>query len=55
MEKAAAVTMFLRSIEKHKLWYTVYVGDGDSSSFDEAKASLQKKYGDNYPVTKEDC
>ena len=55
MEKAAAVTMFLRSIEKHKLWYTVYVGDVDSSSFGEVKESLQKKYGDNYPVTKEDC
>ena len=55
MEKAAAVTMFLRSIEKHKLRYTVYVGDGDSSSFGEVKESLQKKYGDNYPVTKEDC
>ena len=47
--------MFLRSIEKYKLWYAVYVGDGDSSSFGEVKESLQDKYGDNCPMTKEDC
>ena len=45
MGKAAAVTMFLHSVEKHKLWYTVYVDDGDSSSFGEFKESLQNKYG----------
>eukprot|EP00795_Rhopilema_esculentum_P017784 gene17784-biopygen6622 len=37
MEKSAAVTIFLRSIEKHKLKYVTYVGDGDSSSFGERK------------------
>ena len=50
MEKAAAVTMSLHPIEKHKLRYTVYVGYGDSSSFGEVKESLQTKYGDNYTV-----
>ena len=50
MEKAAAVTMFFHSLEKHKLQYTIYVDDGDSSSFGKVKESLplQKKYGDNF-------
>ena len=55
MEKAAAVTMFLRSTKKHKLRYTVHVGDDNSSSLGEVKESLQNKYGENYLVIKEDC
>ena len=39
--------MFLRSIEKHKLKYTVYVGDGDSSSYGEVSEAAFKKYADN--------
>ena len=53
MEKAAAVTMFLRSTKKQTL--INFVGDDDSSSFGEVKKSLQNKYGDNYLVIKEDC
>ena len=55
MEKEDAVEMFLRSLDKHNLRYTTYVGDGDSSSFGAVKEALQKKYGDKYPLEKEDC
>ena len=55
MEKEAAVKMFLRSIEKHHLVYTTYVGDGDSSSFAEVADACFKKFGDKYLVLKEDC
>ena len=43
MEKDGAVEIFTRSIDKHKLKYTVFVGDGDSSSFG-AVVSAVKKY-----------
>ena len=33
MEKDGAVEIFTRLIDKHKLKYTVFVGNGDSSSF----------------------
>ena len=35
MESVGAVQMFKRSVEKHKLQYTTYLGDGDSSAFQE--------------------
>ena len=44
MEPAGAVAIFNRSIEKHKLRYTSYIGDGDTSSFAEVKES--KPYDD---------
>ena len=55
MEKEGTIEMFLRSIEKHQLQYTIYVGDGDSSSFGAVKDALHDKYGDEYPLIKEDC
>ena len=33
MEKDGAVEIFTRTIDKHKLKYTVFVGDGDSGAF----------------------
>ena len=33
MESVGAVEMFKRSVEKYKLQYTKYPGDGDSSDF----------------------
>ncbi|CAN7975153.1 unnamed protein product [Ixodes persulcatus] len=33
MESAGAVNIFLRSVEKHKMMYTTYVGDGDSKAY----------------------
>ena len=55
MEKEAATLMFMRSIEKHNLKYTTYVGDGDSSSYGVVSEALSKEYGSSYLVCKEDC
>ena len=48
MEKQAAMDMFLRSIDKHSIRYTTFVGDGDTNSFAEVKHALASKYGDSY-------
>ena len=55
MEKEAGITIFKRSVEKHKLKYTTYVGDGDSSSFSEVSTALFEEYGSEYQISKEDC
>ena len=56
MEKEGAVAMFMRSIQKHNMRYTVYVGDGDSSSFGAVRDAVHAKFGDDgYPIEKEDC
>ena len=55
MEKDSAVLMFCRSLDKHKLRYTTFVGDGDTSAFAHVKNHLNEKYGDEYPIVKEDC
>ena len=53
-DKEAAVKMFLRSMEKHQLVDTDYVGDGDSSSFAEVAFACFKKFGNQYLAWKED-
>ena len=55
METTAAVEMFTRSVEKHNLKYTTFVGDGDSSCFAHVKEARFNKYGDSYVVRKEEC
>ena len=55
MEKDGSVEIFLRSVETRKLRYTTFVGDGDSSSFGAVANAVTSKYGDQYPVEKEDC
>lgn len=55
MEAVAAAEIFSRSIEKRKLKYTTFVGDGDSSSFGRVKAALDEKFGPDYEINKEDC
>lgn len=55
MGKDAAIRIFKCSIEKYKLKYTTYVGDGDSSSFKEVSAALFEEYGSEYYISKEDC
>ena len=55
MEKDSAAEMFCRSVEKHDLRYTVYIGYGNTSSFGEVKEALYNKFQNDYPVKKEDC
>ena len=55
MEKDGSGEIFLRSTEIRRLRYTTFVGDGDSSSFGAVANAVNRKYGDKYPVEKEDC
>ena len=55
MEAVAAAEIFGRSIEKRQLKYTTFVGDGDSSSFGRVRDAMEKKYGRDYVVQKEEC
>ena len=52
MEAAGAVTIFKRSLDKNKLGYVSYIGDGDTSSFNEVNNS--KPYGD-FEIIKKEC
>ena len=53
MESAGACTLFQRSVEKNKLRYTSYIGDGDKSSFSDVQ-KLQP-YGNNTVIEKKEC
>ena len=55
MESLGAIDIFSRSIEKRKLMYSTFVGDGDSSCFGKVKAKMEELYGESYPVVKEEC
>jgi len=55
METVGAKEIFLRSIKKHNLKYTVFVGDGDSSCFGVVREACWDEYGVFYIVTKEEC
>ena len=55
METAGAIEMFSRSMDLYNIRYTTYVGDGDSSAFGKVQEMLEKKYGDQYIIQKEDC
>ena len=55
MEKDLAVEMFCRSVEKHNLRYTLYISDGDTSSFSKVMEALYNKFQNDYPVKKEGC
>ena len=46
MEKEAVVEMFINSIQRRKLKYGEYVGDGDTNSFGAVVLALTEKYGD---------
>ena len=45
--------MWGRSLELHKLRYTTFIGDGDSSAF--RSVTLAKPYGEDVTITKSDC
>jgi len=53
MEIDAIVAMFLRSIEKHGVKYSTYVGDGDSKTFNGILKA--EPYGHDSPVVKKEC
>ncbi len=55
MEGAGAVKIFKRSIERRGLKYTTFVGDGDSDTFKVVSEEINKTYGDQYKVVKEEC
>ena len=51
MESAGAKAMWSRSVEKHNLRYTIFVGDGDSSTH----KNIKDIYGQDHPVEKHEC
>ena len=55
MEKDATILMFQRSVELYHLKYTLYVCNGDSSSFKVVRETMEKSYSDSYCIEKEDC
>ena len=55
MEALGAIEIFSRSIEKRKLMYSTFVGDGDSSCFGKVQAKMKDTYGESYAVVKEEC
>ena len=52
MEPEAAKIIWSRSIEKRKLCYTIFIGDGDSKSY--SQVSQMNPY-DSLPIHKEEC
>ncbi len=55
MEAKGAIAIFSRSIERYKLRYSKFVGDGDSSCFGRVAEAMKENYGDTYEVSKEEC
>jgi hypothetical protein len=53
MEAAGAILMFSRSVKSYGLRYTSYIGDGDTSSFNEVKSS--NPYGEEIIIEKLEC
>ena len=53
MESAGAVKLFKRSVERHQLRYTSYIGDGDSSSYSDVVNS--HPYGEGVKIDKLEC
>ena len=54
METARVLDIFLKSIKKHNLKYTTFVGDGDSGCFAHVKEKLLV-FGKRYIIKKEQC
>ena len=52
MEPVGVITMF-QHLEKRRLRYTNYVGDGDTKSF--KIVTDNKLYGDDVKITKKEC
>ena len=55
METDCAVDIFLHSVERCSLRYTIFVGDCDSSCFAAVQEKCLEKFGESYMVKKEEC
>ena len=53
MESSAAVEIWKRSVDKNRLVYSTYIGDGDSSSFKNLLSA--DPYQGKEPIRKEEC
>ncbi len=53
MEAEGSLVMYERSVDKHKLRYTTYVGDGDSKSYTKVKNA--QPYGPDVTIEKKEC
>ena len=53
MEVEAAQVLWLRSVERHKLRYTVLLSDGDAKTFNQL--TTIKPYGEDVQIDKEEC
>ena len=53
MEPTCIKKIYKRSIEKNNLRYTVYLGDGDSSSF--SSVAKMNHNGPDVPINKLEC
>ena len=51
MEKAGAIKIFERSVQKHGLFYTSFYGDGDSKAF----PAVKDTYGPKKAIVKKEC
>ena len=52
MESAGVISCFKRSVEKNRLRYTTYIGDGDSSSYNTA---VKANPYPGYDIGKDEC
>lgn len=53
MEAEGACRLYGRSLEKHKMRYIPFVGDGDSKSY--SSVCKSEPYGPSAFIPKEDC
>lgn len=53
MESTGAISIWQRSVSKHKLRYTEMISDGDSKTF--TNLAELKPYGESHPISKHEC
>ena len=53
MEVGGTMAMYERSVQKNGLRYVLFIGDGDSSTFQ--TVSDAKPYGNDVTITKKEC
>ena len=53
MESTGVLKLYSRSVEKNRLCYIPFIGDGDSSAY--SSICVQQPYGPTVYIPKEDC